>query len=125
MGDDTLLDASVHPPIVTKLHYEFSGWLGDSIVESFPSFIVSEELADRLKESHVTGVDFDSVSVTKSPEFIDSNLDREFPNWLWLRFCGDSSDDVYVNSSHLLVVSERVLLMLKEAGLAHADVEEI
>ena len=124
-GNDTLLDTSVHPPIVTKLHYEFSGWLGDSIVESFPSFIVTEELANAFKESHITGVDFDSVTVTKSPDFFDSHLGRPFPSWLWLKVNGDSTDDVYLNSSHVLVVSERVLSMLTEVGISHADVEKI
>ena len=124
-GDQSVIDSSVHPPIISKLHYEFSGWLGDSIVESFPSFIVSEELAGRLRAEDIRGMKFGSVFVSKSPEYLDSNTDRVFPNWLWLKVVGGKDDDVYIDSSHTLVVSERVLHLFREIGLAHADVEEI
>lgn len=29
LGDDAIMDTGVHPPVVTRLHYEFDGWLGD------------------------------------------------------------------------------------------------
>lgn len=35
LGKETELDSSVFPPHVKKLHYEFDGWLGDDILESF------------------------------------------------------------------------------------------
>ena len=28
IGDSTILDTSVHPPIVSALEYEFEDWLG-------------------------------------------------------------------------------------------------
>ena len=40
LGDHTVMDRSVHPPIVSKLHYQMEGWLGDALLESFPVFIV-------------------------------------------------------------------------------------
>ncbi|APF85630.1 hypothetical protein HI806_01945 [Ralstonia solanacearum] len=41
LGENTVLDASTHPPRVEKLHFEFSGWLGDAILESFPCVIAT------------------------------------------------------------------------------------
>ena len=43
-GGNTIADTSVHPPKISKLHYQFDGWLGDDLLESFPCFIVSESL---------------------------------------------------------------------------------
>lgn len=37
----TIMEATVHPPRVERLHYEFEDWLGDDLVESFPSFLVA------------------------------------------------------------------------------------
>ncbi len=50
LGEGTLMDTTVHPPKVEKLNYEFSSWLGDDLIESFPCYIVSERLAERLKK---------------------------------------------------------------------------
>ena len=48
LGNETIIDKNYHPPIVKKLHYEFNGWLGDDILESFPCFIVSERLKNEI-----------------------------------------------------------------------------
>ncbi len=71
LGGGTSMDTTVHPPKVEKLNYEFSSWLGDDLIESFPCYIVSERLADKLKQSHFSGFVFDDVTVTKSSDFND------------------------------------------------------
>lgn len=60
------LDSTVHPPIVKKLHFEFSGWLGDDIIETFPCFIVTEALKNKLEIDGLTGIIFDNVIISKS-----------------------------------------------------------
>lgn len=35
-GDGTVVDREFHPPIVSRLVYEFDGWLGDDLVTTFP-----------------------------------------------------------------------------------------
>ncbi|MEM6568382.1 MAG: hypothetical protein AAF957_08220 [Planctomycetota bacterium] len=33
LGPRTVADTSTHPPAVSRLHYEFAGWLADSLLE--------------------------------------------------------------------------------------------
>jgi len=35
LGEKTQMDSSVHPPIVSKLHFVFEDWLGDDIIKPF------------------------------------------------------------------------------------------
>jgi hypothetical protein len=44
------------PEVVTHLHYEFEGWLGDDLLTTFPEFIVTERLAAALEASKPTGL---------------------------------------------------------------------
>ncbi len=44
-GANIIADTDCHPPRIEHLHYEFEGWLGDPIVESFPCFLILESLA--------------------------------------------------------------------------------
>jgi hypothetical protein len=78
-GPNTVLDRSVHPPIVNRLHYQFDGWLGDVLLESFPSFIVSGDARNKLLESDVTGARFDEVEISTSEQFraVQRTLPRE------------------------------------------------
>lgn len=65
-GDNVILDASVHPPLITRLHYEFDGWLGDSIVASFPCYLITEDVKEKILKGEFSGVTFDKVEVTIS-----------------------------------------------------------
>jgi hypothetical protein len=42
--------------VIHHLNYEFDGRLGDELLESWPCFIVTQSLADRLKSSGLTGL---------------------------------------------------------------------
>ena len=33
VGPHTVMDRRAHPPVVTKLHYEFEVWLGDELLK--------------------------------------------------------------------------------------------
>jgi len=59
LGNDTVMNRSVHPPVVTKLHYQFDGWLGDVLLESSPCFIVTELAKQKLQDARLTGATFD------------------------------------------------------------------
>ena len=58
-GVETVADTTRHPPVVYKLHYEFQGWLGDDVVETFPAILVTRRLADAFEQERLTGADFD------------------------------------------------------------------
>src|SRR6266478_5914831 len=68
-GVETVADITRHPPVVHKLHYEFQGWLGDDIVESFPAILVTRRLADAIEQERLTGAGFDEAKVTTDPQF--------------------------------------------------------
>jgi hypothetical protein len=59
LGDLTLMDTSVHPPIVHRLHYVISSWSGDDIVEGFPCFMVSQQLASAIAAEELSGATLD------------------------------------------------------------------
>jgi hypothetical protein len=124
-GRNTVADTSVHPPIVHELHYEFSGWLGDDLIESFPCFIISERLADYLKSSNLSGFRISKVKITKSNEFHTRYQNVTFPSFSWLQITGNVNSDFYIGSSGVLVVTKASLDVLKIFNLTHCDISEI
>jgi len=124
-GEHTLQDRSVHPPKVTRLHYEFDGWLGDDILETIACFITTKRLAEQLQNMRVTGVEFDDVEITTSEQFGELFQDTKLPPFVWLKIKGKpGKDDFGLSKEHQLVVSEQVQKMLKQLNLNHCDVAE-
>ena len=122
LGTD--LDASTHPPTVTRLHYEFEQWPGMDIVGSFPCFLVTERLAVALSEAALSGVAFDRVVVTVDPQmrrFFPAQA-KSLPAWRWLRPSHVSDADVQLDSEAFLVVSERAMEVLRGFDLSGAEV---
>ena len=123
-GPDTVLDFSVHPPRPIKFNYQFDGWLGDPLVEAVASFIVTVSLKDLLEKNFVSGIKFGDVDITKSGEFEDLCPDMVLPDFCWMQIYGTpGSDDFGLSAQHRLVVSERVLDLLKDAGMANFEME--
>lgn len=124
LGDDAIMDTSVHPPIVTRLHYEFDGWLGDLMVTSFPCYLVTEYLKAKFLTAGFSGATFDKVKVTTSELFEEMQPDVELPPFVWLKVDGRAGhDDFGLAEDHRLVVSERVLDALRPLGISHALIE--
>jgi hypothetical protein len=125
LGPRTKLDRSAHPPIVTRLHYEFSGWLGDEIVDSFPAYVVTKSLATRIMEASLSGLAFADVEVTTSPEFCEMYPNRQLPEFLWLKPNGVAgADDFGIGRDHRLVVSANALAVLMANEPTAMTVEE-
>jgi hypothetical protein len=124
-GPNIDLDTSVHPPIIHRLNYEFDGWLGDVLLESFPVWIVTLPARDAIKALGCTGVRFDEVEVTTSGLFEDIYPDRQLPEFAWMRVEGKAGEDDFgVLSTLILVVSERALKTLQDLGLNYAEIAE-
>lgn len=121
LGKNTIMDRNVHPPLVSKLHYEFDGWLGDVLLESFPSFIITEGAREKLKEHGISGASFDIAEVSRSGQFDELNPHRDLPRFDWLKVEGEAGrDDFGIACDGRLVVSERALELLKDLGISNA-----
>lgn len=124
LGDRTEMDRSVHPPVVTRLHYQFDGWLGDALVESFPAFIVTEAASEALIAAGLTGVEFSEAEIATTETFREFYPGRDLPSFVWLKPVGQAArDDFGTAADGRLVVSQRALDVLRECGLDHAVVE--
>jgi hypothetical protein len=68
LGPHSVLDTSVHPPIVLKLHYEFDGQPCDDVLEAFPSYIVTHRLAVAIQRSGLTDFQLADITVSMSEQ---------------------------------------------------------
>jgi hypothetical protein len=124
LGERTVLDRSVHPPIVNRLHYELEGWLGDAILESFPAFVVTEEAKASLLRIGATGGFFDNAEVTVTHQFEELYPGLKLPSFVWLKPEGKAGqDDIGAAADGRLVLSQRALDTLSSLGISNALVE--
>jgi hypothetical protein len=124
LGEKTVLDSSVHPPRVDRLHYKFDGWLGDVLLESFPCEIATSSAAHALMDAAVTGVQFADVEVSTSEAFRELHPQLALPMFRWLRVSGVAGkDDFGIADDLRLVVSQRALDILRPLGIGNATLE--
>ncbi len=110
--------------VVTLLNYEFDGWLGDALLESFPCFIVTDAAREALEVTGLRGITFADVEVTQSPTFAELHPTLELPTFRWMIVHATArQDDFGIAADNRLIVSERALGTLKAAGIDHAIVE--
>lgn len=125
LGDDTIMDTSTHPPIVLKLHYEFSGWLGNDLLESFPCFIVTDKLGQALLRSSLTGFSLDSAKTTTNEQFRELYPQRVLPLFYWLKVVGQAGkDDFGISTDLRLVISEKAFQTISAFNIDAADIED-
>lgn len=125
-GCNTQMDSSTHPPKVNKLHFEFSGWLGDDIIESFPCFLVTESLKNRIELEKLTGIFFDTVMITKSETFMQLYPKVFLPNFYWAKINGNIGiDDFIIGYDNRLIISDKAFKLLKTFKTDNAIYEEI
>ena len=126
LGVTTVIDTTVHPPIISRLEHRFEGWLGDDLLTVFPVFIVTEKLRTDLEESPLTGFSFDDVTITKSELFEELYPERALPGFSWLKINGQMGIDDFAETRRgRLVVSERALDLLRQHHFQDAEVEEL
>ncbi|QKZ02414.1 hypothetical protein [Pseudomonas eucalypticola] len=124
LGDSTVIDVSVHPPVVSHLEYKFEGWLGDDILESFPCFIVSSRLAEKLISDKFTGYELGPVTVSVAEEVSEIFSQALLPRFFWLKIVGGAGfDDFGIANDFRLVVSRRVKDMAEYFDFKYADFE--
>jgi hypothetical protein len=121
LGPLTVMDTTTHPPIVSKLHYRFDGWLGNVLLETFPCFIVTDGARQALEAIDATGTKFDEVEVTVSEQFEELDPNKQLPKLVWLRADGKPNfDDFATAPDGRLIVSARALEVLQGLGISNA-----
>lgn len=126
LGDKTEMDTSTFPPLIKSLHYEFDGWLGDDILESFPCYIVTESLRKEIESQNLTGINFDEVYVSKSENFSELYPDKQLPIFFWAKINGEQNkDDFFITKENTLAISDRAFLLLKNYNIGNADIEDL
>ena len=125
LGEGTIMDVSVHPPLVTAVHYELSDWLGDHLLESYPVYLISEQLAASLDRAGFRRYELRDARVTLSLEAQELLDPASLPTFRWFVVTGaPGHDDIGVTSNARLVVSERALEVMRAAApLNHCDVK--
>ena len=125
LGKKTQLDSSTHPPIVTKLHYVFDGWLGDDILETFPCFIITESLKNKIESEGLTGITFDSVLISKSETFVALYPNRQLPLFFWAKIIGEFKEaDFFIGNDNRLIVSDSAYNILKAFNIENGLFED-
>jgi hypothetical protein len=124
LGENTIIDASVHPPIVSHFHHRFEGWLGDDLLEVFPCFLTTSSLAKTLEAEGLQGFSLDEVEVSTSLEFQDMYPGRVLPEFRWLKITGkDRDEDFCLTPDHRLEVSSRAMEVLRRFNITHAEIK--
>jgi len=125
LGDKAIIDTSQFPPLISKLHYQFEGWLGDELLELFPCFIVTKTLMEKLSLESLSGFQSRNVIVSKSEQFEELYPSKKLPHFFWLQVSGKAgNDDFGIAEDNRLVVSRLALDLLKKGQLNNADIEE-
>lgn len=125
LGDRTDLDTSTHPPRVTAVEYVLDSPETDDLIESFPVFLVSDDLAARLRADHLAGFELARAEVVPSLEYREVYGDAPHKGYRWLRVLGDSSSDCWLSDDHRLCVSDRMMRTLEEGDLRNCEIEAL
>ena len=125
LGAETVLETHVYPPHIKKLHFEFCGWLGDDIIESFPCYLVTERLKEEIEKIHLTGVILEDLKVTTSDNFKSLYPVAALPKFYWAKVIGGyTGDDFCLGTDYRFVVSEAANVLLRRFNIQHAVVED-
>lgn len=123
LGKHTVMDFSVHPPLVSKLHYELDTWLGDDLIQSFPCYLVTERLQNQIQNATLAGASFAPVKLDLSSNFKELHPSKAVPCFIWLKISGEvGENDFGVEKNGRLVVSERALKVIKSFELKHCTI---
>ncbi len=121
---------------VEFLHYEFEGWLGDDLIESTPTFIISNNLKNELIKSKFRDYKLEDCYITTSDEFKELYPNKELP--FFTRFIPlgtvEMEEESFKNWSghHFslslkgeLVVTQKALEFLEKFSIDNCDITRL
>lgn len=117
LGEGSVLDTTVHPPVVTKVDYLLDQPETDDLIQAFPVYLVSSELADRFQAAAMSGFALAEATVRPSPDCLAVFGDAPPREYRWLQVHGGEGDDCWIDQSLMLCVSDRMMEILNHATL--------
>jgi len=127
MGDNTIVDNRFTPMKVYHLEMVFDRF-SDDIFESFPVYIVSQSLYDKIIDLGFTGMDNARLITYEMNEQFDDvypNGEKPTQNYYMVDITGEADDDFFIDKViNDLVVSSRALQLLKSFRVRYAEVKE-
>jgi len=113
LGPGTSLDTSTHPPHVSSVEYVLDTPGTDDLIESFPVFLVSDELARELERANLTGFDLAEARVVPSLGYQDMYGDTPHKHYHWLKLTPSVKPDSWLDEEHRLNVSDQMMEVLR------------
>jgi hypothetical protein len=116
-------DLRSRPPKLERVHYEFDGWLGDELVESVSTFVVTEAMGYRLSAANLTGFSLRPCETSRSELFQDLHAHRKLPAFSWLCIQGTPGlNDFGISEDGRLVASSNAFAVLQQGHLKHCEI---
>lgn len=126
LGPDTDLDTRTHPPKVKRLEYVLDQPESDDLITSFPVFLVSEQLASRIKKARLHGFKLAKASIGTSDNYRELYAKAMHRDYRWLQITGAvGRSDFWLDNSFNLCVSDRAMAILEAGVLADCEIERI
>ncbi|GAA3537516.1 hypothetical protein [Kribbella ginsengisoli] len=125
LGEGTVMDSSVHPPAVSRVEFVLDSPETDDLVQSFPVYLISDLLADRVGQAGLTGIRLAHAEVRPSEEFLAAFGEVPHRNYLWLQLENSEGADAWLDDSLELCVSDRLMRILEEGTLSDCIISEI
>lgn len=118
------------------LHYEFEGWLGDDLITTSPFFLVTEGIANAIKESDLQGYSFKDIEISTSYSFKELHPNRVLPRFQLLIPVGVievegkyitswTGHDFCMKSRIDLVISEKAFELFRKYNINNCDITEL
>lgn len=125
LGDGTLLDASTHPPVVSRVQYVLDAPTGEDMIESFPVFLVSEALGSALRAAGFDGFSLDDVETVPSGEYTAVHGQGPHKEYRWLRVEASKSADCWLDENYRLCVSDRMYAVISRYEIGRCGVTRL
>ena len=125
LGAGTALDATVHPPVVRSVEYVLDAPTSQDILESFPVYLVSNDIAAQLARASLRGFVLRDARITVSREYLDEFGNAQHKDYQWLYPTPDLAADCWIDDQLRLCVSGAMMDVLATGTLDACTIIEI
>ncbi len=122
LGEETVLDAGTHPPLVRSVEFVLDSPTEEDLVESFPVFLVSEQLGASLTAAGLVGFTLDDANVHPSTQYVAVYGDLPHKAYRWLRLISSSPSDCWLDEGYRLCVSDRMYSVIARHKMEGCEV---